>query len=174
MADSRARKLRWFGLDRAKSFAGECRWDQDIAEYGGKFHMNDIAATIGIEQLRHVRGNIECHRAHAAAYDRLLTSSPHVRPLQQEADRRSNHWLYTLRVRNRAHFINYMNDAGIEVSRVHIRNDHYSMFRDSQRGLLPGVTEFDTEQVNIPCGWWLTPEEVSHVVSTLLMYKGSD
>lgn len=46
----RARKLRWFGLDRAKGESFRCA--QDIEEVGFKMHMNDIAAAIGIENFK--------------------------------------------------------------------------------------------------------------------------
>ena len=49
MIANRARKLRWFGLNR--NFNGN-KWKQDIKESGYKFHMNNISAVIGIEQLK--------------------------------------------------------------------------------------------------------------------------
>ncbi len=50
-------KLRWFGIDREKKI--EAGWQPyrnremtiEIEEPGYKFHMNDIAATIGIAGL---------------------------------------------------------------------------------------------------------------------------
>ena len=57
--DFRIKKLRWFGLDR--KFKGS-KWSQDITESGFKFHMNNVNASIGIEQMKYIEdiiGNIK-------------------------------------------------------------------------------------------------------------------
>lgn len=170
----RARRLRWFGLDRRLQH-DDCRWEQDVAEHGYKFHMNDIAATIGLEQLRYLDANLAQHQQHAASYDQALRDCRHIRPLQRSADRQSAHWLYTVRVARRASFVEHFRTAGIESSRVHARNDHYQLFADAMHDApqLPGVDVFDSEQVSIPCGWWLRPPDVDHIINTLLRYEAS-
>ena len=55
----RARKLRWFGLDR--DFKGN-KWSQDIYESGYKFHMNNISATIGLSQFNSLKKIISQHQ----------------------------------------------------------------------------------------------------------------
>ena len=46
--------------------------EPDIAEFGFKFHMNDVNATIGLANLRHLPRIIEACRANAAFYDKQL------------------------------------------------------------------------------------------------------
>jgi dTDP-4-amino-4,6-dideoxygalactose transaminase len=49
----RGKLLRWYGIDRdgdRKDF----RCEADIEEWGFKFHMNDVCATVGIENLKHL------------------------------------------------------------------------------------------------------------------------
>ena len=168
--DQRARRLRWFGLDR-RIEAGDCRWEQDIAEHGYKFHMNDMAATIGLEQLRFLDANLARHQAHAARYDAVLEGYSRVQPLARSPDLQSAHWLYTVRVTRRTEFVEHLRSYGVAASRVHMRNDRYTMFAASAGGALPGVDVFDAEQVNIPCGWWLSPADVDTVVRTLQSYE---
>jgi dTDP-4-amino-4,6-dideoxygalactose transaminase len=171
--DHRARRLRWYGLDRRIEMGDECRWEQDIDEHGYKFHMNDIAATIGCEQLRYLDANLDKHRAHAAHYDDVLKNFCNVRPLHRSVDRRSAHWLYTMRVAQRAAFISQMRSAGVAASRVHVRNDCYTMFAPSACDGLVGVDAFDAEQVNIPCGWWLSPGDVDAVIDALCRFEAA-
>lgn len=170
--DHRARRLRWFGLDRRIEM-NECRWEQPIDEHGYKFHMNDIAATIGCEQLRYLDANLDKHRAHAAQYDDVLKNFRAVRPLRRSVDRRSAHWLYTVRVPQRASLIAHMRSAGVAASRVHVRNDRYAMFAPSASDGLVGVDAFDAEQVNIPCGWWLSPGDVNVVIDALRRFEAA-
>jgi perosamine synthetase len=165
----RGRRLRWFALDR--SVDPQWRWDQDIVEAGYKFHMNDISAAIGLEQLKHAPANLALHRANAGAFDAAFADLDGVRPLRYREDRRSARWIYTLRVRDRDAFTAHMTAAGIGVSRVHTRNDRYSVFAASRRSL-SGVDEFDAEQIAIPCGWWLAPGDVARIVDAVRRFAG--
>ncbi len=162
----RGRLLRWYGIDR-KSKHNDLRCEADIAEYGYKFHMNDVTAAIGLEQLKYVAETIEKHRANAARYDEAFGGLETVRPLRYKNDRRSTYWLYTMRVKDRLKFMEYMKKTGITVSQVHARNDMHTMFRDF-RAELPGVDEFTSEQVSIPVGWWLTDEDLTNIINAVM------
>jgi dTDP-4-amino-4,6-dideoxygalactose transaminase len=164
----RGRLLRWYGIDR-KSKRKDLRCEADIVEYGYKFHMNDVTATIGLEQLKYVAETIEKHRANAARYDESFRGLETVRPLRYKDDRRSVYWLYTMRVKDRRKFMEHMKKAGITVSQVHVRNDAHTMFRDF-RAELPRVDEFTSEQVSIPVGWWLTNEDLTSIIKMVVEY----
>lgn len=166
----RGRRLRWYGADRQGT--PEWHWDQDIQEAGYKFHMNDVAAAIGREQLKHAEQNLARHRAHARAYDRALHDCVAIRPLRVDSRAVGSYWTYPVRVRERARFMAYMLDAGIGVSRVFARNDRYRAFTAARRSL-PGVDAFDAEQVSIPCGWWLSDDEAGYVIDRTLAFAAS-
>jgi len=164
----RGRLLRWYGIDR-KAECKDLRCEADIVEYGYKFHMNDVTAVIGLEQLKYVGKTIEKHRSNAAQYDNVFKNLTNVQPLRYKNDRSSAHWLYTIRVKNRQRFMEYMKAAGITVSQVHARNDTHTVFKDF-KCKLPGVDEFVSEQVSIPVGWWLTEEELTYICNMVIKY----
>lgn len=164
----RGRLLRWYGIDR-KSKRKDLRCEADIVEYGYKFHMNDVAAVIGLEQLKYVGKTIEKYRANAARYDEAFKDLKAVWPLRYKDDRNSVYWLYTIRCKNRQRFMEYMKKAGVTVSQVHARNDSHTMFKDFKADL-PGVDEFTAEQVSIPVGWWLTDKDVTHIINAVVEY----
>jgi perosamine synthetase len=164
----RGRLLRWYGIDR-KSKRKDLRCEANIVEYGYKFHMNDVTAVIGLEQLKYVGKTIEKYRANAARYDEAFKDLKAVRPLRYKNDRTSVFWLYTIRVKNRQRFMEYMKKAGVTVSQVHARNDSHTMFKDFRTDL-PGIDEFTAEQVSIPVGWWLTDEDVTHIINAVVEY----
>ncbi len=66
----RAKKLRWYGLDRTSSASFRC--EQDIAEWGLKFHMNDVAATIGLHNFPASKDVVARHRENGKFYDEAL------------------------------------------------------------------------------------------------------
>jgi dTDP-4-amino-4,6-dideoxygalactose transaminase len=164
----RGRLLRWYGIDR-KCKRTDLRCEADIAEYGYKFHMNDVTAVIGLEQLKYVGKTIEKHRANAKRYDEAFKNLEAVRPLKYKSDRSSVYWLYTIRVKNSPKFMEYMEKEGITVSQVHARNDSHTIFKDSKVEL-PGVDEFTSEQVSIPVGWWLTDEDLAKIIDAIVEY----
>ncbi|MHC4455848.1 MAG: DegT/DnrJ/EryC1/StrS family aminotransferase [Planctomycetota bacterium] len=159
----RGRLLRWYGIDR-RAKRTDLRCEADIVEFGYKFHMNDMTATIGLEQLKYIGQTIEKYRANASRYNERA-----LRPLKYKDDRSSVYWLYTVRVKNRPEFMEHMKNAGVTVSKVHVRNDTYTMFKDF-RTELPGVDEFDSEQISIPVGWWLTEKDLTHIINTTVEY----
>lgn len=161
----RGRLLRWYGIDR-QQVRRDFRCEEDIREWGYKCHMNDVAATIGIEQLKYVSENLERTRLHAALYDEALRNVRNVRTLEVQSDRRSSYWLYTLRVANREAFIRHMDQRGIAVSQVHARNDTHTVFREYAVPL-PGVDAFTAEHICIPVGAWLSDEDVAKVVEAV-------
>jgi dTDP-4-amino-4,6-dideoxygalactose transaminase len=154
-----ARLHRWYGLDRELSAGFRC--SQLPGRIGKKLHMNDIAASIGLANLPLAKKNSVIARDNAFDMIRNIAS---VNVIGVPEYRRS-WWLFTLLVRRRDEFVQYMRENGIEVSPVHTRNDNmpgfwpYEANKSVGRDARPGVTHFNDHQVNIPCGWWLTPAE---------------
>lgn len=163
----RARLLRWYGLDRRSK--ADFRCEQDITEVGYKFHMNDIAAAIGLANIGQVPEQIAATRFNAAEYNHRLPGLPGIE--LPRWDERSPYWLYTLLVEDRAGFIAYLADHGIASSPVHARNDKHSGF-SYPNGPLPGVDHFASRNVAIPVGWWLTSEERQQIIRTVRLWAG--
>lgn len=168
----RGRLLRWYGLDRRlDSYAKRQKqfFNQDIREVGQKIHMNDLTAAMGLVQLDYVQENIRRHQAHAARYHEAFRDLKRVRPLRVAPNRRANNWLYTLRVADPADFTRAMQAAGIDASPIHVRNDQYTIFKESAAPL-PGVDAFDAEHICIPVGWWLEDRDVEHIIRAVVRY----
>ncbi len=161
----RGKLLRWYGIDR-ESERRDFRCEEDIQEWGYKFHMNDVAATIGLHQLQFVDAILQRHRENGAYYRERFKSLKGLKLLDYRSDRASSYWLFTVRVRERLRFMEAMTKAGIVVSQVHSRNDLHSTFREF-RSSLPGLDEFAAEQVSIPVGWWLTDEQRDQIADTV-------
>lgn len=162
----RGKLLRWYGIDR-EGERRDFRCEEDVLEYGYKFHMNDVNAVIGLEQLNHVGEVLRKYRENAVYYLERLTGLSKLQLLVYKSDRLSSYWLFTIRVKDRLQFMQKMKEGGITVSQVHARNDMHTMFQDFRR-VLPGVDEFINEQVSIPVGWWLTEREREYIADTIV------
>jgi dTDP-4-amino-4,6-dideoxygalactose transaminase len=168
----RAKILRWYGIDRDKrNYKGtDFRLEADVKDWGYKFHMNDINATIGLANLPHIAGLIERARETARYYDEHINNS-HIKCFQPfSTDRKSAYWLYTIMVDEKQEFIDYMKGNGIMVSQVHQRNDVHTCFAEF-RTTLPQLDIVENHIVCIPVGWWITCEQRNTIVNKINSFK---
>lgn len=164
---SKARKLRWFGLDRDNKM--DFRSCQDIPDWGYKFHMNDVASAIGIANLPHIDKNLEKHRDIAKKYRSQINNR--VKVINPEADYGSSWWLYTLLVNNKDKFIEHMNSRGIQANPVHTRVDKNGAAAGSYSpNSLTYIDVVENHMVCIPIGWWLTDEDTTKIVEAVNEY----
>ena len=161
----RAKLLRWYGIDREDN-RKDFRCESDISEYGFKFHMNDINATIGINNLPGVKLNINTTIDNANFYNQELIDVPGVTLLENKSDRQSSYWIYTMKVERQQDFMNKMKECSIMVSRVHERNDIHSCMSEFKTDL-PNLDKLVKEMICIPVGWWVTPEDRQYIVDCI-------
>jgi dTDP-4-amino-4,6-dideoxygalactose transaminase len=161
----RGRSIRWYGIDRdgdRKDF----RCEADVEEWGYKFHMNDVCATVGIENLKHFKDIVGKHRSNAEYYDRELQNVANLTLLKREDGHNSAFWIYSMLVENRDGFYKLMDEFGISVSQVHERNDKHTCVRE-YRTALPQLDKTISKIVSIPVGWWVTPEQREYIVDCI-------
>lgn len=135
---ARGRRLRWFGIDRSGNTL-DSRISEDIVEWGYKFHMNDVAAVIGIEQMKDLPGILRKHKDIAAVYRQQLSDFYG----KSEPDSGA-YWLYTLRLPDPllvSPFKIYMKEHEIGVSQVHRSNIEYTAFKPFANYVFDGYTE---------------------------------
>lgn len=160
----RAKRLRWFGIDR-ESPAKDTRIDLDIEEAGYKFHMNDVAATIGLVGLETINKIIKRRQQIAIRYAAELPMI-YDRPPVPTSWVESAFWLYTITMP--AQWVNdfktFMIDRGIAVSKVHRRNDTYSVFKKWSGQKLHGLDRFYDSMMCIPIHEQMTDDEVKTVI----------
>ena len=163
----RAKLLRWFGIDRErKTTSSDSRLENNIAEWGYKFHMNDINASIGLCNLPYIATNLEIMRRNAEFYDNSLAEVENIKLLHRIPFSRTAAWIYTLRVKNKNDFMAFMFSRGIMVSQVHKRNDINNCVKEFSTKL-PNMDKLDGEIVSIPVGWWIDREKAQNVVDVI-------
>ena len=161
----RGKLARWYGIDRDGN-RKDFRCEADIEEWGYKFHMNDVSATVGIENLKHAEKLISKHKENAAYYDKHLQNTPGVTLLKREEGFDSSFWIYSMLVDDRDGFYKHMKKCNVIVSQVHERNDKHTAVREF-RTPLPTLDKTINKIVSIPVGWWVTPEQREYIVDCI-------
>jgi len=161
----RAKLVRWYGIDR-DSNRKDFRCEDDIKEWGFKFHMNDINATVGIENLKHAEQIIKAHQDNAKFYDENLQGVPGLTTLVRHEDRESSFWIYSMLVDRRDDFMRWMKECNIMVSQVHERNDKHTCVAE-YKNPLPVLDQTIGKIISIPVGWWITKEDREYIVDCI-------
>lgn len=162
-----AKNLRWFGIDRfgaKQSILGERIYDVDRVGY--KYHMNNIAAAIGLGNIADIFKILERRRQIADYYGRELKNAQGLQLLDYKNDRVGSYWLFNVLVDDRIKFIRKMRSAGIPVSVVHVGIDRNSVFGGKNLKLV-NQRKFDERQISIPVHGDLTDRDVELIIKTI-------
>ncbi len=151
--------MRWYGFDRRYSDRMRCL--QDLSVIGDKLHMNDIAASIGLANIPYLDEIIAGHRFIADIYDKEFINMG--LPPEWPSDRESSFWLYTIHINDVDIFESFMNSHDVQVSKVHVRNDIYSAFRQSKKPL-PNLDDWYRDMICLPIGWWMDEQDAKRVI----------
>jgi dTDP-4-amino-4,6-dideoxygalactose transaminase len=161
----RSKLLRWYGIDR-EAPKEDFRCEEDIPEWGFKFHMNDVCATIGIHNYPHIDGLVQKFMDNSAYYDQALVDLDGVTNMRRDDWAQSASWIHTIKVERRDDFMRHMEDKNVMVSRVHERNDKHSCVAEFQADL-PNLEILVGQMICIPNGWWISEEDREYVVDCI-------
>jgi len=152
-----AKRLRWYGMDR------DAPRDQDITTIGFKYHMNDVAASIGIANWNLAHEAVKIQQRNAALYHEAI-NHPDVYIPSHCAN--SSNWLFPLLVERREDFILKLAEHRIAASPVHYRNDNNSCLKQYKERL-DGMDFVEKRLVCIPNGYWIDNEAVSYIAGII-------
>lgn len=164
-----AKRRRWFDIDRENSMAdilGERVYD--AVSIGFKYHMNDLAAALGLGSLEKFPSVLERHRFIGNFYRQELKKVTGLELLNYKDDRISSYWLFTVLVDRREDFIKALKSRGIPTSVVHLRIDKNSVFGGISEGLI-NQEIFNENQIAIPVHSGLSEDDINLVVNSIKM-----
>lgn len=162
----RANALKWFGLDKAAIPAGTSPWEHDISMVGYKANLNDLAATIGLVQMRHAEDILAKHNRNGRLYSELLAGIPGVELIARDSGNFETFWTYVILAEKRDAIRAALAADGIASQVIHPRNDTYSIFKASRREL-PGVDYFSARELSLPCGWWVDEDDIHRIANII-------
>lgn len=159
---AKARRLRWFGIDREAKLAGI--WENDIREVGDKHQMGDIAASLGICGLEHLDYQISYRRALRETYIAGLRNVDGIKVLDTHPE--SACWLMTVLVDRRDDFRRMLAERGIESDQTHYRNDRYTIFKEF-RGEFPNMDAIEPKYLILPMHMGMTPDDAAWICEVI-------
>jgi len=161
----KAKRIRWFGIDRSAKQMGI--WENDIQEVGYKYQMTDIAASMGLAALREFSATLSLRKKLFSTYEQQLKNIPGIRFVGGGyKDREHAAWLCTVIVERRADLQKKLREHRVESNQVHYRNDRYSIF-GGRRDNLPHMDAIENNYLVLPLHTKMLPEDVERVCSVI-------
>jgi len=172
----RIMSLHGISKDAWKRFTGEGSWYYEIIAPGFKYNMTDIAAAIGIHQLRKADKMHQKRTQWVELYSSLLGSTEELILPQQQPDRIHSWHLYVIRLKldrlkiDRAQFIAELKQRGIGIS-VHWLPLHMHPYYRQTYGYtpedLPTANSLYPEILTLPLYPDMTEGDVRYVCNSI-------
>ena len=166
----KAKRIRWFGIDRKKKQQGI--WKNDVYEIGYKYQMTDIAATMGCDSLNEFSKIINHRRKIYNTYLNELSKNKKIKCVH-ENDKRKKHgaWLFTIIVENKDYLQKKLRDHYIETNQVHFRNDRYSIFKKFVKGKkFPNMDYLENRYLVLPLHHKVSVKDAKYISKLINKY----
>jgi dTDP-4-amino-4,6-dideoxygalactose transaminase len=172
----RTLSLHGMSKDAWKRYSNAGAWFYEVVAAGFKNNMTDIAASLGIHQLRRLDGFVEIRQRYARLYDEAFRDLEVVRTPITHADRNHVYHLYAIQLElaqltiDRAVFIDKLKQLNIGASVHFIPLHRQPFYRDQfgyQAGDLPQADGLYESVLSLPLYPRMSEEDVNDVIEAV-------
>jgi len=157
----KAKRIRWFGIDRSAKQMGH--WENDIYEVGYKYQMNDIAASLGIAALAQFDQALNHRKLLLREYENQLAGINGIKLIGTDFnDREHAAWLCTVLTERRIDLMKKLRSYNIESAQVHYRNDRYTVF-GGRKNNLPNMDSVEDRYLVLPLHGKMKLQDVEYI-----------
>jgi dTDP-4-amino-4,6-dideoxygalactose transaminase len=155
--------------DTEKRYTGQRSWEFDVTSQGWRYHMSNIMAAIGLEQLKRFPQMATTRQHLAHRYDELLQGHPRIQPLPHDYKVVVPH-IYVVRIKdmsNRKILQKQLLEKGIQTG-IHYQPNHVlSFYHDPSALPLPVTDKVFPELLTLPLHPDVTDQDVEFVCMQL-------
>jgi len=155
--------------DSDKRYNNSRSWSFNVSRQGWRYHMSNIMAAIGIQQLKKLKKFAKRRKQIATAYDELLSSNQNIIYLNRDYKNVVPH-IYVVRIKNlndRDGLRKAMFKEGVEIG-VHYTPNHFlNFFKSDKKVKLPVTEKVYKEIISLPIHPDINDDNIKYVISTL-------
>ena len=161
----RVKDARLLGVekDTEKRFEGQRSWDFDVKHQGYRYHMSNIFAAIGREQLKKINSIEKKRKEIVNYYLENLKSIPQIKTLDFDYKSIISH-IFVIRASKRDDLREFLLSKNIECG-IHYKPNH--LLTKYKTHSLPITEKIYEEILTLPCQLDLTKEEQDYVINTI-------
>jgi len=163
---ARATRLRRFGVDGSsfRDVRGEINPESDVPEIGWSAALNNLNAAVALSQLNTFAERTKRTIAVADKLANALGNLNKLRPVCPVRSAMPAFWGFLVLSEHRDELLMHLKAHGIKSSIFHQRNDWYTGF-GTPRAELPGTEWAMNQLLALPCGWWLTDDQITNLIT---------
>lgn len=164
----KARRIRWFGIDRLAKQGGT--WENDIKEVGYKYQMTDIGASLLLESIKEFKNIWSKRRKIFNTYNKILKNNKKIHIVDENIDVSHSNWLYTIMLDKKDFLQKKLRKHFIESNQVHFRNDKYSIFKKFVKNKkFPNMDKVENNYLVLPIHTKMNTSDAKKI-ATLINY----
>jgi len=168
----KVRDARLLGVekDTDKRYSGKRSWDFNTTAQGWRFHMSNIMAAIGLEQLKIFPEFAKKRQNLAKQYDHIFSNHLKIQPLPRDYEMVVPH-MYVVRItgmKNRQLVKEIMLEKGIQIGYHYQPNHWLSFFKNDLHNPLPVTDLIFSELLTLPLHPDLSESDVYYIATELI------
>jgi perosamine synthetase len=174
------RAARWVGIDKdtwkreigSEAEKREARhWFYEIRDIGYKYNMNNLAACIGLAQLKKLDWMNQAKRRALARYLEGIQGLDGIEPLlPYDLNTNSSYWIFAIKARERDRLMVHLTERGIATG-LHYTPLPLQPFWRHHTEPIPTALRLYGQMLTLPLFPEITPEEVDYVVEALRTFR---
>lgn len=160
------KRLKWFGIHRKKDkpgFLGERIYE--LNSIGYKNHLNNFAASLGLENLKMMSQILDYHRKIGHLYFKHLKNIPGIKLMKYNDENLHSYWFFQLLAENRKKFIKKIRSIGIPCNVVNQRIDRYKIF--PKKMITKNINYFYNHHIGLPVHTDVNEEIIIKIASVI-------
>ena len=167
----RIKDARLLGIenDTDKRFSGKRSWNFDVTKQGWRYHMSNIMAAIGIEQLRRFPILAKKRQNFAKLYDELFIKESLIQPISRDYNNIVPH-IYVVQINelhDRDDIRNKLLKKGIETG-YHYQPNHYlTIYKTKNQRSFPVTESVFPKLISLPLHPDLSKNDVHYVAESI-------
>ena len=158
--------------DTENRFSGRRSWDFNVTDQGWRYHMSNIMAAIGLEQLRRFSEIAKKRKLLAGKYSELLQNSPQIQPIQKDYIDIVPH-IFVVQAKGLnswGRLQENMQSEGVQIGLHYKPNHHLDYFHNASHDQLKVTDNIIQELVTLPLNIDMCNRDVVKVVKALGKY----
>jgi len=163
------RRKRILGIDKDTwhRYKNERSWFYEVVEQGYRYHMSNINAAIGLEQLKKLNLFIERKREIVKQYDAAFVSMKGIKILENDY-KETAQFCYIIRILDgkRDKLMEYLKNEGVG-SGVHYIPNHLQPFFKAYATKLPITEMLGEEIITLPLYFNMTDKDIALVIKSV-------
>ncbi|NQU94899.1 MAG: DegT/DnrJ/EryC1/StrS family aminotransferase [Candidatus Omnitrophica bacterium] len=158
----RRKRLLGISKDTWMRYKNKRSWFYEVVTEGYRYHMSNINAAIGLEQLKRFGSFIKKRKSIVKEYDNFFKNVKRIEILRKNYSEIAP-FNYTIRIKkNRDKFIQFMQEQGISIGINYIPNHIQPLFKEFSKKL-PVTERVWKEIVSLPLFYDMTKKQVQKV-----------